>query len=850
MKEWVEPQDIEIPQDLQTAIGGHPLVAKTLARRGFTELEAARAFLDPDCYRPAPPSDLPNMAEAADRLEKAIRQKEPICVWGDFDVDGQTATTLLVSTLRDLGAAASCIAVDEAAASCIAVDEAAASCIAVDEAAASCTNVDEAAASCTATNEAAVTYHIPVRKTESHGLTIPVLKRILAEGVRVVLTCDTGVTEHETIAYAQAQGVDVVVTDHHDLPSILPEAHAIVNPKMLADTHPLRELPGVGCAYKLAEELYRRAGRPEAAAQYLDLVALGIVADVAVQIGDTRYLLQRGLEALRHTERLGLRVVMETIGLDPAKLSEEHIGFVLAPRLNALGRLADANVAVELLTTHDLGRARILASELEGLNARRRLLCNQVFQAAQAQIERDPSLLEHSALVLSHPSWPAGVIGIVASRLAERYHRPTILIAAPPDEPGRGSARSVEGCNVTAAIAAQREMLIKFGGHPMAAGLTIDPERIPEFRRALSRTVSEMLADPKGFGKPLGSLQIDGYLSLGDLTLDLVEQLERLAPFGPGNPPLTLASRGLSLTSHSAVGRTGEHLQLVVEDAAVANEDAAVANGGTAQRVIWWQGAGWPLPKGRFDLAYVVRASDYRGQRDVQVEWVDARQIEEPRPEGFLETLRVSIEIVDHRREPRPREVLERLRGRGDEPGRGRPLVAIPEVWSEAEARSEVGGQGRYELKPSKVLIIWTTPPGPAELRTALEKVSPATVHLFGIDPGLDRPETFLKRLAGLTRYALSSNQGRASISTLAAATAQRETTVRQGIVWLASQGHLVMLSIDEEGNEMQLAEGNHEVSDNLHQIAAQLKALLEETAAYRTHFGRAEKEALISSSP
>lgn len=287
------------------------------------------------------------------------------------------------------------------------------------------------------------------------------------------------------------------------------------------------------------------------------------------------------------------------------------------------------------------------------------------------------------------------------------------------------------------------------------------------------------------------------------------------------------------MTSHSTVGRTGEHLQLIVED-----------EEGTAQRVIWWQGAGWPLPHGRFDLAYVVRASDYRGQRDVQVEWVDARQIEKPRPEGFLETLRVSIEIVDRRREPRPRKVLERLRGRGDETGLGHPPVTIPEVWSEAEARAEVGGQDRYELKRSKVLIIWTTPPGPTELRTVLEKVSPATVHLFGIDPGLDPPETFLKRLAGLTRYALSSNQGRVNISTLAAATAQRETTVRQGIAWLAARGHLVML--DEDGDETQLAEGNHVVSDGLPRIAAQLKALLEETAAYRAHFARADKETLI----
>ncbi len=215
---------------------------------------------------------------------------------------------------------------------------------------------------------------------------------------------------------------------------------------------------------------------------------------------------------------------------------------------------------------------------------------------------------------------------------------------------------------------------------------------------------------------------------------------------------------------------------------------------------------------------------------------MDARPIEEPRPEGFPKTLRVSIEIVDYRREPSPRKILERLRAQED-----------VQVWSEAEARAEVAGQDRYELKPAKVLIVWTTPPGPAELRTVLEKVAPETVYLFGIDPGLDHPEAFLKRLAGLTRYALNSHQGRAKVSTLAAATAQREATVRQGIAWLAARGHLVVLS--EDGDEIQLAEGNH-VADpkGFQKPLGSLKALLEETAAYRAHFARADKEALIRS--
>jgi single-stranded-DNA-specific exonuclease len=770
MKKWIEPQDIQVPQALQSTVGGHPLVAATLARRGFTDTEAAMAFLDPDHYRPAPPTDLPNMVKAAERIEQALRRGDKVCVWGDFDADGETSTTILVSTLQDLAASG---------------------------------------------GEPTIVYHIPHRR-ESHGVNLTALERVIAEGSSLVVTCDTGVTDHEAIAVAQSHGVDVIVTDHHDLPPTLPQAHAVVNPKMLPQAHPLRELPGAGVAYKLAEALYDRAGRPEDVAQYLDLVAIGIVADVAIQTGDTRYLLQRGLGALRHTERLGLRVMMETAGLNPDWLTGEHIGFVLGPRLNALGRLADATAAVEFLTTDNLERARILATEMEGLNAQRRLLCDQIAQAAEAQIERDPSLLEYGALVLNHPSWPPGVVGIVAGRLAERYQKPTVLIATPPDEMGRGSARSVEGCDIHAAIAAHGHMLNRFGGHPMAAGLSIDPERIPEFRRALSRTVLEMRGD-RGPDRP--ALRIDGYLPLADLSLDLVEQLERLAPFGPGNPPLTLATRGLVLTSHRTIGSSGEHLRLVVENEA-----------GTAQSVLWWRGAGSPLPQGRFDLAYNVRASDYQGMREVQVVWVDARE-SAPTARPKVEVLRPRV--VDYRHVAAPEHILERLRAQED-----------VQVWGEAGARAQVAGRDRTELGPSKTLAVWTTPPGPNELQQAMKEVSPETVYLFGIDPGLDDPERFVQRLAGLVKRALNADQGQVEVPTLAAATAQREATVRAGLDWLAGRGHIALL--DGDGGRVSLAAGDQKTRADLPQAMARLRTLLEETAAYRAHFARADPETLV----
>ncbi len=764
MRAWSEPDPIEVPQYLSATIGGHPLIAETLVRRGITDSREARAFIDPDLYRPAPASELPDLERAAGRIERALERGESIWVWGDFDVDGQTATTILVSTLTDLGAA--------------------------------------------------VEYHIPNRKREGHGINLPALKEIVAGGADVILTCDTGITAHEPIAYAQGHQVDVIVTDHHDLPSELPNAYAISDPKMLPPTHPLRELPGVGVAYKLAELLCQRADRVGDAAAYHDLVALGIVADVAVQAADVRYLLQLGLDALRRTERLGLQVLMEIIELDSRWLTEEHIGFELAPRLNALGRLADATPAVEFLTTDDAERARVLAHELDGLNARRKMLCDQVFQGAETQIGRDPSLLERGALVLSHPSWPGGVIGIVAGRLAEKYHRPTILITARPGKLARGSARSIPGCDINAAIAAHGDLLERFGGHPMAAGLSIEPERIPEFRRALSRTVHDR-CEAALAEEP--ALQIDGYVRLADLSLEFVEEVERLAPFGPGNPPLTLVTRGVSVKTHSGVGRTSEHLKVVVEDEV----------GGT-QTVLWWRGEQAALPEGPFDLAYIVRGSDYRGQRDVQVEWVAARPLEEAKAAARPDV--ETIEVVDHRGTHNPQLVLERVRT-------GRDTL----VW--CEGTSGVEGRDRCALGLSDTLIIWTTPPGAPELRAALERVSPETVHLFGVDPAYDDPRGFLTRLAGLVKRGIRTQAGVVEFCALAGATAHREETVRAGLAWLEGRGDIMVF--EERGNRLRLAPGERAPRAHLTKTVTHLRALLDETAAYRAFFARADAEDL-----
>ncbi len=773
MRPWNEPPPIHVPPALTAAVGGHPLVAEALARRGILDPAQARAFLNPDLYVPASPQALPGMGRAVARITRAIRAGEPICVWGDFDVDGQTSTALLVSVLRDLGAR--------------------------------------------------VTYHVPDREAEGHGVGIDALDAVITDGARLIVTCDTGISAVDAVAHARRQRVDFVITDHHDLPERLPEAAAVVNPKLLiterpdGSAHALFDLPGVGVAYKLAEALYDWAGRGAEAEKHLDLAALGIIADVATLRGDTRWLAQRGLAAMRNPQRLGLQVLLESAEVDPANLTEEHVAFALAPRLNAAGRLADASRCVELLTTGDVTTARIIAADLEALNAKRKGLTDLTTQQAQAQLVGDPSLLEHAALVLASPFWHPGIIGIVASRLVERYGRPVVLIALPEGGPGRGSARSVEGVDISGAIGACADLLLGFGGHPMAAGLTIVPERVEEFRKALSAHVA---AQQAGRNEP-DAVEIDCALPLPELSLDLVADISRLGPFGAGNPTLTLCASRLEVKSNRTVGRQEEHRILTVAD-----------ESGFERQVVWWNGGSETPPQGVFDLAYAARASTYRGERSVQVELL-AWRVSIGEPEIVVAPL--AVEALDFRQERAAFVELEKLLAGGD---------AI--VFGEGELASGAPGRNRLRIEPARTLVFWTTPSSPAEVRAALEASQPKRVALFAVDPGLDKPDAFLRRLSGLVKHVLNQRGGRATLAELAAATAQRETVALLGLRWLVSNGSIYLVERPDGELLIWRADGRPAAQSERELAAARLRAALEETAAFRAYFRSAEKDALL----
>ncbi|MBN8581311.1 MAG: single-stranded-DNA-specific exonuclease RecJ [Anaerolineae bacterium] len=750
MTRWLDPHPVDIPASFQD-LGLPPLIAQTLLRRGISSPVEAEAFLYPEKNQS---SQFPEIQKAVDFIQMAIRSKEKICVWGDFDVDGQTSTALLVQTLRLL-------------------------------------NAD-------------VVYYVPVRGKESHGIHIESLMPIIDNGVSLLLTCDTGITAHEAVDYANSRGIDVIITDHHDLGETLPNAKVIINPKLLPEDHPLRNLAGVGVAYKLAEALLNAEGGMRNA-ELLDLVALGLIADVALLQNETRSLAKQGIEQLRTTSRLGLRVMAELAGASFDSLTEETIGFTFAPRLNALGRLGDANPAVELLLTNDSARARVLAAQIEGLNAQRRMLTKQVTDAAEAQLKDNPDLLNQPAIILSHPNWPGGVVGIVANKLMDRYHKPAILFNESEDGILRGSARSIEGLHITEAIATQKDLLLGFGGHPMAAGMSLQKDNLAAFRKGLGKAIEKQLGDIV-FEEP--TLQIDAWLGLNDLSLDLADSLELLAPFGAGNPQLTLATRNVTLKSAVTLGKTKEHLRLNVED-----------EHGNVESFLWWSGAGEDLPptETKFDIAYTLRATTFRGQRQVSLQFKEFRVTEE----SPVEVRESKVEIQDMRLNV---STFERLN-----------VQTL--IW--AEGANKAKGKARFELTPADELAIYTTPPSPVELRQVLETVKPKTVYLFAVSPAEEKPEDFLNRLAGLCKFALNKKDGKTSIHELAAAMASREITIALGLEWLAASGQLTV-SIEEDivllSKEMQ--EKNPYLQAELF-IA--LQGILNETIAYRKYVATIE---------
>lgn len=500
--------DKEKAQSLATQLQISPLITGILLNRGLDSAEEIKSFLYGDRQVYQEPLLMKNMEQAGQRILAAVHSGEQITVFGDYDVDGITACSLLYLFLKEAGAK--------------------------------------------------VNTYIPKRKGEGYGLNPEALRTLAAEKTSLLITVDCGISGLEEVATAPV-GMDIIITDHHMPPAELPAAYAIINPKQADCHYPFKGLSGVGVAFKLCQALYQMEHiREPLWERYTELVALGTVADIVPLRGENRELVKRGLKAMENTSLAGLRQLMEVSGCPKQDISAENIGFILAPRLNAVGRLEHAQLAVELLTTADENKARAIAEELNRENALRQDISRKIFEEVETMLAEQKQI--KTAIVLAKEGWHAGVIGIVASRLVDKYHLPTILISI-DGEVAKGSCRSIPALNLYEAIRECADELIQFGGHHQAAGLTLRTARLAAFKTHFMHVVAGRL-QPQDY-EP--KLKIDALLDGQEqLTLGLLRQLHMLEPFGCENPLPIFAIRNVLIRGPRIFGKEQNHLRFFV----------------------------------------------------------------------------------------------------------------------------------------------------------------------------------------------------------------------------------------------------------------------------------------------
>ena len=565
-KIW-EPRtpDIEKSSRLAVRLGISQLVAQLLVNRGIETEDAAHAYLYPTPDLLHSPFLMYGMEKVVERIRLAMKRGEQIWIFGDYDVDGTTATSLLINTFRHL--------------------------------------------------DFPVQPYIPNRFEEGYGLNKEAIHKLKKNGCDLLITVDCGITSVEEVELANSLGIDVIITDHHQpRPDALPPAIGLITPKMPESEYPFDGLAGVGLAFKLAHGLMDGGDIAPFLQSQLDLVALGTVADVAPLVGENRVLSSLGLVELNKRERPGIKALCDVANHSDNKLIVGYtLGFVLGPRINAVGRMDEATKVVELLTTESYEKAMPIAEEMETHNQNRREVQNQIQEQAAAKIEKDRDHEEKRGLVVYDKDWHRGVVGIVASRILNRYYRPVFVLAIDGDE-AHGSGRCIEGMNLAHSLNACTDLLVKHGGHQAAAGLTIKTKNIDEFAVRFNQYACDHLSDEDLIPK----LKVDLEAQSSHLTLQALEELQQLEPFGEDNPPPRLAMRNLRLQKPpSLIGKEKNHIKLSVTD------------GGQTLDAVGWQMSDYFIAlKGknvRLDLAFVPEINEWNDSRSIQLKIEDLR---------------------------------------------------------------------------------------------------------------------------------------------------------------------------------------------------------------------------------
>ena len=660
-KKWNIGAPAERDVALLRSAGYSYLLSTVLAARGVTTAEAAAEALERDRSLSISPMLMRDMDKAVARIQRAVSQGETIAVFGDYDVDGITSTVLLMDYLKSCGAR--CLR------------------------------------------------HIPRRIEEGYGLSKEAIQGLRDQGATLMITVDCGITGNEEVDFAASIGLDVVITDHHECKEELPRALAVVDPHRSDCPYPFKQLAGVGVALKLVLALGGESQEDKLFARYCTLAAIGTVADVMQMSDENRTIVQRGLKAIRSSDFLGLHALLKETGLLDKAVTSIQIGFVLAPRINAAGRMGEAELAADLLLTDDPNQAEKLARQLCQLNRERQSVEQEIFAQAIEQIKTIPDN-ERSALVLSSEAWHQGVVGIVASRLAEKFSCPSFMIHL-SDGMGKCSCRSYGGFNLFAALESCSDLLEGFGGHELAAGFTIKEENIPAFRRRINRCASAFL----GGEPPVSSLDVDVVLHRPELvTLEEVDALRLLEPYGAGNNRPVFCFQGAKIESMQSVGQN-RHLKLRLSrgkysfDAIYfsANRDSCGLEVGD-----------------RVDAAFYLQVNEFRGSRTVQLQMIDLRGSATPsaREQECLELasrLRDCVSLT-------PQEAARMLPGRDQ----------FVHLWQAVIRLTDGGGPITVEKLPTLRRLAGAMGGAEPFLRTAVGLSVFAERHLLVLDGGTD----------------------------------------------------------------------------------------------------------------
>lgn len=542
------------------------ILAMVLVSRGIDDIKEAERFLYPQIGHLADPFLMPDMGVSIDRIIRALDSGERICIYGDYDVDGITSVSFLMKALSAAGAD--------------------------------------------------VTYYIPGRLEEGYGLNERSVQEIRETGVGLIITVDCGTSSHEEIELCGSLGMDVIVTDHHQCPKKLPPALGVINPKRSDSRYPFSEFAGIGVAYQLCRALetkirgggnYSLPLEKSLSDSMLDLVALGTVADIVPLTGENRVLASLGLKKMAATENIGIRALIKVAGLQDGPISSGQVAFALAPRLNAAGRLADARNAVRLLLSRDEKTALLLAKELDERNRERQRVENRILAGALKMAEKRKG---DSILVLASEGWHPGVIGIAASKIAERYNKPAVLFSIDGGE-ARGSARSMPGLDLYELLSKCRHYYKSFGGHKQAAGLTLETSRLEDFAREVNAAAAGALEGLEA--KPV--IWADGDLTGVKVTAEDAKSLKLLEPFGCGNPPPVFIKRRVGIAGIKRVGNAREHLKVIASDGAGRLDCIAFR----------WTDAYWPVAGQRTDLAFTPQVNQWLGRENLQLAVKDIR---------------------------------------------------------------------------------------------------------------------------------------------------------------------------------------------------------------------------------